>query len=232
MKISLLHPSRSRPEKSFNTIKKWIDNANEKNNIELIISLDWDDKTLSKYRELYQSLDFLPNWLIEGNSSCVQAINKAARMASGDIFIVVSDDTDCFPGWDTAILKEVEGKEDWILKTQDGIQNWIITMPVMDRIYYNRTGNIYDHDFEHMFCDTWLTVKADISGRKIKSNCLFPHLNDTIKDDLRVRSDATWGRGENVFIEKIKKTSGEDLKKIEDPGMTNWIRRKLSYPRY
>ena len=58
--------------------------------------------------------------IINKNRSCVEAINKAAEIARGDILIVVSDDTDCFPGWDTALLKEVEGKEDWILKTQDG----------------------------------------------------------------------------------------------------------------
>lgn len=153
-------------------------------------------------------------------------MDNAAKIAKGDILIVVSDDTEPCNAWTEYLYHEANGKTDWILKTQDGIQPWIITMPVMDKVYYNRTGNIYDPDFDHMFCDTWLTVQADISGQKITSNIVFPHLNDSIKDQVRVRSDATWQQGERTFVQKIKNTPIEDLRKITDLAMKNWIRNK------
>lgn len=216
--ISILHPSRGRAKQSFNTISKWLHLASTE--IELIVSIDNDDPQFNEYVQIYV------NPFVSDSRSAVQAINNAAKVAKGDILMVVSDDTECFPDWDIALLKEVEGKTDWILKTQDGIQDWIITMPVMDRAYYNRFGYIYDPDFLHMFCDTWLTVQADISGRKITSNLKFPHLNGSIQDDLRKRCDATWTQGERTFIDKVKSTPVEYLNKITDRGMKNWIRNK------
>lgn len=146
--------------------------------------------------------------------------------------MVVSDDTDCFPNWDTALLKEVEGKTDWILKTPDGIQPWIITMPVMDRAYYNRTGYIYHPDFQHLFCDTYLTCVADITGRKITSNLMFKHNHYSVSggqekpDELHKRNDATWRQGEETFIRLMKEFTPEERSRIQDPGMKNWLRNK------
>ena len=218
--ISIIHPSRGRAKKSYDTIMKWM--SSQSGNASFILSLDRNDPSLEEYFSWYGNISMT----INENRSAVDAINNAAKIASGGILMVVSDDTECFPNWDIALLKEVEGKTDWILKTQDGIQDWIITMPVMDRAYYSRFGYIYDPDFLHMFCDTWLTVQADISGRKLSSNILFPHLNGSINDDLRKRCDSTWNQGEETFIRKVHATPTEQLKKITDSGMKNWIRQK------
>jgi glycosyltransferase involved in cell wall biosynthesis len=220
MKISLIHPSRSRPEKSIFTIDRWLTRALSFP-VELIVSVDEDDPSLELYKQTYQADDI---FLISKNRSCVDAINNAARVATGDLFIVVSDDTSCEIHWDTALLKEVEGKTDWILKTDDGIQPYIITMPCMDRAYYNRTGYIYHPDFEHMFCDTYMTCVADITGRKITSNLMFKHLNDTIKDDLRKRTDGTWQQGQDTFIRLMKQFSKADIQKIKDRQMIRFLR--------
>lgn len=222
--ISLIHPSRGRPQKSFETISRWRHTAVNLSYMDIIVSLDADDNQLHKYRDLYKQIDCTIT--INSNKSAIQAINNGAKKARGNIFVVVSDDTATFDFWDERIIFECGFETDWILKTQDGIQPWIITMPVMDRAYYNRTGNIYDPSFDHMFCDTWLTVQADISGRKITSNLKFPHLNDSIKDELRERTNGTWRQGEETFIRLIKSVPIEDLKKITDVAMKNWIRNK------
>jgi glycosyltransferase involved in cell wall biosynthesis len=220
MTISLIHPSRSRPEKSLDTIDKWINLPGPSTPYQLIVSVDEDDPSLNEYRKQYYDGELL----VSKNRSCVDAINNAAKIATGDILLVVSDDTDCFPGWDTALLKEVEGKTDWILKTDDGIQPYIITMPCMDRAYYNRTGYIYHPDYVHQFCDTYMTCVADITGRKITSNLMFKHLNDTIKDDLRKRTDGTWQQGQGTFIRLMKQFSKADIQKIKDRQMIRFLR--------
>lgn len=230
--ISLIHPSRGRPEKSKQTIHKWLNSLIDIHQIELIVSCDLDDTKLRDYKDIYSHTIFKENpVIINKNKSAVDAINYASSIAKGDILIVVSDDTDCFSGWD-AILKEVEGKTDFILKTQDGIQPWIITMPIMDRVYYNRFGYIYHPDYLHMFCDTELTCVADITGRKIKSNLLFPHKHYSVTkeppDEVNKKSDATWAQGEKLFLERYKRNF--DLppgKPIEDNGMIRYLQRKL-----
>lgn len=228
MVISLIHPSRSRAKKSFTTLMKWILSAEDK--FEIILSLDSDDSEKELYRALYMNTDAI---IIENtNKSAVDAINNGAKKASGDIFIVVSDDTDCTVGWDSQIKKSVAGKSDWIAKTPDGIQSWIITMPLLDRAYYNRFGYIYHPDYAHMFCDTELTCVADLTGRKITLDIPFTHNHYSTgrsqKDEVSIKADKTWDQGQALFIERAKRNF--DLKevksKIMSPDYINWMRSK------
>ena len=237
--ISLLHPSRSRPEKSVATLNKWVSNCNNDEDIEIIISIDSDDPEYSNYCKgmflhLYP-VKIYPRIRIEENKnrSAVDAINNAAKVTVGDILIVVSDDTEPLQNWDQLIKNSVGSKTDWILKTQDGIQPWIITMPIMDRVYYNRFGYIYHPDYQHMFCDTELTCVADLTGRKLTSNLLFPHKHYSVTkeqpDAINKKADATWAQGEKLFIERYKRNF--DLKetkgKIIDNGMIQYIQNKI-----
>lgn len=224
MKISLLHPTRSRPEKSVDTLDKWIDSSSSYHELQLIVSLDGDDPLLEQYKQAYDSLAYIVN----KNRSCVDAINNAAKFATGDILIVVSDDTDCSQNWDLSLALDVQDKTDWILKTQDGIQQWIITCPIMDRAYYNRFGYIYNPEFNHMFCDTYMTAVADIAGRKLTSNLMFKHnhysVNGTKPDEVHKKNDATWKQGEDTFIRLMKEFTPEERNKITDQPMKNWLR--------
>lgn len=207
--ISIIHPSRGRPQQAFKTYNKWVDSADT--HIEYILSLDLDD--ISPYFEYFIVTEIVTN----PNKSAIEAINNAAKVATGDIIIVISDDTDCFPGWDTALLKEIpEYLTDFLVKTQDGIQPIIITMPIMDREYYNRFGYIYHPDYTHMFCDTEMTTIGHMLGRVITSTLSFPHnhysTGATQADALNERNDATWKQGEGIFIERLQTNFG-----IENP---------------
>lgn len=144
--ISLIHPSRSRAEIASRQSRSWLLAAGEP--IDYILSIDTDDPQLAQYDGYFQSRRFICN----GNRSAIDAINNAAKQATGDIIVVMSDDFDCPPQWATALLRLTEGKTDWIAKTPDGIQNWIITLPIMDRAYYNRFGYVYYPEYKHMFC--------------------------------------------------------------------------------
>lgn len=230
MTISILHPSRSRPEKSKQTIKKWIANADRPELLETIVSIDSSDP-----KRLDYDLIYLGNWvIINNNKSAVDAINRAAEVCTGDIMIVVSDDTDCFDGWDTALREVCKGKSDFILKCKDGIQDWIITMPVMDRVYYNRFGYVYYPEFKHMFCDTFLTCVADLTGRKIECDLLFPHRHYSVgqsqKDDVSIKADSTWQHGEKLFFELASKNfllKPEEVKgRITSQQYINWMKSK------
>lgn len=231
--ISIIAPSRGRPEKSLDTLIKWSSTCRWNTINNFIISLDCDDPLLNEYKKKYNGGVIggcLLSIIINNNRSAVEAINNAAKVAQGDILMVVSDDTDCFTGWDKSLLKEVEGKTDWILKTQDGIQDYIITYPIMDRAYYNRTGYIYHPEFQHLFCDTYLTCVADITGRKLTSNLMFKHnhysVNGTAPDELHKRNDATWKQGQETFIRLMNQFSLEERRRIKDQGMKNWLRNK------
>jgi glycosyltransferase involved in cell wall biosynthesis len=235
MKISLLCPSRSRPGKAIGNLCDWFDRMTGDFDVEIILSLDSNDPQLDVYHNLNEAQDRVADIiLVSENKSAVDAINAAAEKATGDIFIVVSDDTDCLPSWDEALVKIVEGKEDWILKCNDGnIQSWIITMPVMDRKYYQRFGYIYQPEYEHMFCDTELTAVADLLGKKIECDLVFKHLHYSVtkeaKDSVSEKADSTWAKGEALFLSRVKRNF--DL--IDYPGQIKseeylaWISSKI-----
>jgi len=231
MKISILHPSRGRPNKSFDTINKFIDRAGQE--IEVIISLDEDDPELNNYKRLYAGRDYRKfRYYAHNNKSAVEAINLAAISATTDILFVVSDDTDCENSWATTLLEFIGDRKDFVLKTQDGIQSWIITNPILDWTYYKRFDYVYHPEFDHMFCDTFLTCVADLTGRKIVSNQMFRHLKyEQTPDYITKKCDATWNSGENTFLKFARQNfllKPEDVKgKIESPDYIHWMKRKL-----
>jgi glycosyltransferase involved in cell wall biosynthesis len=215
MKISLLHPSRQRPQKSFDNAVEWVNKAGC--DIELIVSIDADDNTKFEYAKLYDH--FAGKFLVNRNRCAVDAINKAAEVATGDILLVLSDDFKCPEQWGKKLIEATEGKEDWIAKTPDGIQDWMITMPIMDRKFYNRFGYVYFPEYLHMFCDTDLSCVADLTACRINLDIKFDHNHYSIgkseKDEVSKKADKTWAQGEKLFIERYKRNF--DLK--ETPGL-------------
>lgn len=198
--ISLIHPSRSRPQKSFETIKKWILKAGM-DDFEIILSLDDDDPTLGTYLQLYNNIERTIQ--LAPNKSAVEAINRAARIAQGNIFIVVSDDTDCPANWANRILKYTEGRTDFVLKVKDGIQPTMITMPILDRAYYQRDGYIYHPAFSHCWADRYFTEIAHKRKRVITKNMMFRHMHYSVlkkkPDEQYKRTDATFNEGKRIY---------------------------------
>lgn len=207
----------------------WMLKSSGKYEIEYLLSIDQDDPTLHKYRELFNDP------LISDNKSAVQAFNTGAEYATGDILIAISDDFECPDNWDEEIVKHSAGRKNWIMKTQDGTQGWIITLPIMDRAYYESQGYIYFYQYFHMFCDTEMTCVADLTSRKITTNSKFFHnhysTGRTAKDAVSEKADATWNQGETLFISRARRNF--DIPpcmikgKIESVEYQNWIRKKL-----
>lgn len=203
--ISILHPTRSRPDKSRQTIDKW--KARAAVDLEVIVSLDTDDPELRRYLNIH------PDAIINPNRSAVDAVNRAAEVATGRIMVVVSDDTDCPHGWGKTILKATQGKKDFVLKVYDGTQVWIVTQPIIDRFYYERFGYLYDPDFKHMFVDTMFTHVADALKKIIwRNDILFPHKHYSVTrqrpDAVNRRADATWNDGKRIYLRKVRRNLG------------------------
>src|SRR5690606_19913049 len=120
--ISLIHPSRGRPQRAFDTMNKWIDRAGAR--VEYILSLDEDDPTLSEYQRLFNCQKRM---LIDKITSVHEATNVAAKYTPGNILLYLSDDFDCFEGWGYAIEKEFSIYSGLVLlKVADCLQRFTI----------------------------------------------------------------------------------------------------------
>src|SRR5690242_7899353 len=109
--ISIIHPSRGRPQKAFNTARKWFEQAGVE--VEYILSIDSDDD-ISGYCNVFKIRDSghmdMGCLQCNPNSSVVEATNKAAAICKGDILLYLSDDFDCFPDWGKVVEREFENE--------------------------------------------------------------------------------------------------------------------------
>lgn len=221
MKISIIHPTRGRKAAAISTVVHWLAYADNPFQIEYIISVDSNDtdvwmSTLRLFPHVDSNHTMDIKVIKKDNRSAVDAINKAAERCTGDLIIVVSDDFSCEEHWDTLLLKELEGKSDFLVKTQDGLQPTLITLPIMDKTYYNRFGYIYHPDYQHMFCDQEMTAVGHMLGKIITLYLTFEHLHYTTgkspKDVINEKNDNTWVQGQNLFNDRLSFNFG-----IENP---------------
>lgn len=211
MRISIIHPSRSRPEMAFATAKKWLSCAEKPEEIEYIMSTDTDDPSEYSFEFPFsiakgKSDKWDKYFLVSPNKSAIEAINAAAKICTGDLIVVISDDFDTCAIWDTVLKNALKGKSDFLVKTDDGIQPTLITLPIMDRVYYERFGYVYHPGYKHMFCDTEMTALAEMTGKVISLPILFKHNHYIVggmkKDAINIRNDASWNQGEKLFNER------------------------------
>lgn len=205
MIISIIHPTRGRSDQAIATMKKWIDNSDSRESIEYIFSVDRDDPDPLLLGSSLWNRKIITN----PNKSAIEAINRGAEISSGDILVVCSDDFDCPEHWDTLLLEAIGGKQDFCAKTNDGHQDWLITLPIMDRIYYERFGYVYNPDYSHMFADLEMSCVAWMLGRYIELPLTFKHNHYSLigqqPDAINRKNNATWGRGRMTFNERLAK---------------------------
>lgn len=221
MKISLIHPSHGRPQQAFETAKKWIGKSDAC--FQYILMCDYDDPLLTDYETWFYEQSMPTVWA-DNNHSAIEAINNAAKIATGDLLVVISDDFDCPEHWDTLLLQVCKNyrssrySKDFLLKTQDGIQKTLVTLPIMDRKYYERFGYVYHPEYKHMGCDVELTAVALMTGKLIYSDLLFPHnhysTGKTPKDAINDKNDLTYQHGDEVLARHKVNNFG-----IENPVM-------------
>lgn len=211
MKISLIHPSRSRPKKSFETSDKWLHSCGFE--VELILSLDKSDPYKDDYLNIYQKVyTYNPITIIaEDNKSVVEATNHAANHATGDILIYLSDDFDCPPNWGALVLKEFEGEErPLLLKVDDCLQRFevpVLTIPMMNRKLYETLGYFWHPGYRSMFVDEdlyWSALK--LGAIKNAPHLKFEHQHVSVgkaQDDETYRNSAkNWDQGKEFFRQR------------------------------
>lgn len=204
--ISLIHPSRGRAEKAFKTLINWgINCGYGVDEFEHILILDSDDKELPKY------LDKFDGVIVNNNSSVVEATNHAAKKATGDILIYLSDDFDCPENWGALVLKEFEGEDRPLLvKVDDMLQKFdvpVLTIPIMNRALYERLGYFWHPEYKSMFVDEdlyWTTRK--LGALKFAPHLKFEHQHVSVgkaPDDETYRNSAkNWDQGKAVFAKR------------------------------
>lgn len=231
MQISIIHPSRSRPEIALQTALEWVKSIGPVS-WEYILSVDESDPELLKYQQLFSQLA-----IVNDNHNLVEAANAGAKQAKGDILILISDDFRCFDNWGPRIVEALKDKSG-VLKTFDLVQRWIVTLGIMTRDYYEEKGYFYNPNYEHLFVDTHMTHEAELEGKLIvRNDIVFKHEHYSVKggttkkDAVNIKADSTWAQGEKVYLDACRNSfymdSKPDIFAISHKPHIDWLKKKL-----
>lgn len=211
MKISIIFPSRGRARKSHETALSWREQAGEGVDLELILSIDRNDPSGDRYKLYHRAT--ADKIVHEQNDCVVQATNKAAAVATGDILLYLSDDFNCFPNWGHAVLKEFEGvTKPRLIKVDDCLQKFnvgVLTIPIMNKELHKLLGYFFHPSYKSMHVDVDLFETCKRLGViKMCPHIKFPHEHvsngKATDDDTYRRSARNWDQGLEVITKRRK----------------------------
>jgi len=159
-------------------VAEWTTRASGCHAIEWLLSVDADDPCLDAYRKVARARGL--TLLVGANRSIVDAVNAAARRSSGDLLVVASDDFGCPRDWDEALCRAIGPDLDRALLVADGVEDRIMTLPVLGRPFLDALGHVYHPDYVSMYADDELTEVARRRGKLVDArHLLFEHRHYT-----------------------------------------------------
>lgn len=208
MSISILVPTRGRPEKFRNMINSVVATTTERVTIYAFLQNDEDVKSYDienimclKGNEKVR----LNGYQIDLDPPTVHMWNKLAGIAfhdeavKNDIFILGADDiVFSTPGWDKALIDCYQKLEKKIhvfslkdSRVSDSSEQLSTPHPIVTREYLDAMGYFLPPVFLHWFCDTWTVDIARHSGA-------FTHLSGYLlthdKIETKGQIDDTYAR--------------------------------------
>lgn len=176
-------PTRKRPNRVKETLRSGIELADDKNNLEIRIAIDNDDKeTVICTKEFELMHHDLSCYVGPRDINVGNLWNKLWKESVGEILMMCSDDM-IFrtKGWDTIIIEAFEKSEDKMILVygRDGIQDEnLATFPFIHRKWADCVGYFVPPYFEHNYHDTWLFDIAKNLNRLVYIESLyFEHMH-------------------------------------------------------
>lgn len=177
--ISLLLPSRQRPQNIQRLWESVIHTADKPDDIEIIVYLDKDDPQLDSYLELK-----LKNVTFYTTKRTVlsEYWNKAYKKAKGPIFMHCGDDI-IFrtKGWDTTVKQAFKESNDKLIFVHgdDGGGNGpnFGTHGFIHKNWVDISGFFVPPYFASDYNDTWLNDVANMLGRRVYVDILTEHMH-------------------------------------------------------
>ena len=183
MRISILTPTRNRPNNCERFIKSIYNTASQRDRVELLFYVDKDDPAVETYKSLHDHCqteykDFYKIEFVIGEPQSVSiSWNDLAEKCTGDVIAMGNDDliyqTD---GWDS--LLEIELQRYYVDKIyvawmEDGINgDRHCAFPIVSREWYKCLGRFTPGCFNFGYNDTWIFEV----GQMLNRTHFMPHI--------------------------------------------------------
>jgi len=226
-KILFKYPSRGRPERFFTSLDSIVNNVVDKAYYHVACTLDVDDPKMNNgdvTRRLYDYENVSIQW---GKSkSKIDAINRSMPDYDFDIICCMSDDMIYnIYGFDQMIRVDMNAhfpNFDGLLHYPDqDAKEYLATMYIAGKNFYNKFGFIYDPAFKSLWCDNLVMKVAQAMGKyKYCGYQINAHFNPAYgymeKDALFLEQQAHWGEDELTY------------QKIMSEGLDKYIAKYLA----
>lgn len=187
--ISILTPSRSRPDYAKRMIQSALKTSGVP--IEIKLYLNNDDPLLNQYTD---SID--PSWYTIGpNQSTSYSWNLMAESAKNDILFLVGDDCKFITqGWGQMVLNAFDQYPDKIVcvyPRAPSVSKYKSPHFCLHKNWINTLGYFLPPHFYHWYVDTWILEIAQSIGR----HHLIPDFElpiETVKDKVTTDYHSSW----------------------------------------
>lgn len=222
MIISLILPTRNRP----NNIKRLFDSiiatADDLSTLEVSLRVDDDDSESLIAAEAYKEKFNISPCILPRTKNFGELWNSAWKNATGDIFFMANDDL-IFrtKSWDTEIKKEFDKVRDKILFVfgNDGLQRGGLgTHAFIHRNWTNVLGYFAAPCFNVFYHDTWNDAIARGLNRRIyRSDIFIEHMHESagkaVADDV-TRNMITLSAGDGEIWNNTKNEREDEILKL------------------
>jgi hypothetical protein len=179
--ISIVHPTRGRPEQAARVRKAWLDSAADASRIEYIFAFSEDDQETGGLLHRFRHALSPAGKLDQVGGTLVQNYNAGARASAGQIILTIQDDLHCPLHWDKQIEEALAGKlnKPAALQIRDGYRTddllitFCVTRPTLDLFGFD--GGIVCPEYRGVFCDNDYTRLVQKHGILVPSDITFRH---------------------------------------------------------
>lgn len=186
--ISLLAPTRGRPEQALRLALSVLATAVNPRRVEVLFYVDLDDPEKSNYIDAFEQAksqleQFMRCQLLMGEPIGIsKAWNELAARSQGNLLIMAADDqTYNDAGWDDRLDQEIEKFPDQIFCMWFNDGHWgekLCTFPIVSRKWCLTLGYFTTGLFECLYDDLWIMDLAKRLGRlHYISDVLTEHLH-------------------------------------------------------
>lgn len=206
LKILFKFATKNRPDKFFKCLDNILEKMEDKNNYQILVSVDNGDLSMLNKTTLTKLKTYLSNanikFCIGDSRNKVEAINRDIDKIDFDWDILINTSDDMMftaKGFDNIIRKIYFDRHknlDQFTHFPDGFtEDKICTMSIMGRKYYKRTNCIYNPEYNSLWCDNEATEVAKMLGKYSYYEDLFyihEHPNNVsgIVDELLVHTES------------------------------------------
>lgn len=213
--ILIKYPTRSRPEKFLQTLKKLNSFSADLSNVHLLVSYDTDDTTMTnevieQAKKYFHKGEYIAGLSANKIQACNRDINRTQY--KWDILVLMSDDMEVqVRNWDNVLREEMKKHfpdKDGVLWFNDGYTgNKLNTMCILGKKYYERFNYIYHPEYASLWCDNeFMEVANKLNKQKYFDKILFKHEhpanNKTKSDQLLKHNETFYSKDKETYLKR------------------------------